>query len=69
MPEISALAIDFAKRSFRVCATTREDVVIFNRSFTRTPHTDLQECWAERSFRLASYLSSWAGLSCLPAMR
>ncbi len=35
MSEISILAIDLAKHSFQVCATTAEGVVVFNRKYTR----------------------------------
>jgi transposase len=35
MSEISILAIDLAKHSFQVCATTAEGVVAFNRKYTR----------------------------------
>lgn len=35
MTDISILAIDLAKHSFQVCATTAEGVVIYNRKYTR----------------------------------
>lgn len=35
MTDISILAIDLAKHSFQVCATTTEGVVIFNRKYSR----------------------------------
>ena len=35
MNEISILAIDLAKHSFQVCATTAEGVIIFNRKYSR----------------------------------
>ena len=35
MSEISILAIDLAKHSFQVCATTAEGVVVSNRKYTR----------------------------------
>ena len=35
MSEISILAIDLAKHSFQVCATTSEGVIVFNRKYSR----------------------------------
>ena len=35
MSEISILAIDLAKHSFQVCATTAEGVIVFNRKYSR----------------------------------
>ncbi|SFJ83652.1 hypothetical protein SAMN02745667_02541, partial [Nereida ignava DSM 16309] len=35
MSDISILAIDLAKHSFQVCATTAEGVVKFNRKYSR----------------------------------
>ena len=41
MSEISILAIDLAKHSFQVCATTAEGVIVFNRKYSRGKLSEL----------------------------
>lgn len=41
MTDVSILAIDLAKHSFQVCATTAEGVIVFNRKFTRGKLSEL----------------------------
>jgi transposase len=41
MTDVSILAIDLAKHSFQVCATTAEGVIVFNRKYTRGKLSEL----------------------------